>query len=234
MGRKKNKTPAHQVRAQHLQAHRQAGSGMANLWHTKCLYTGQDLVFNGDRRIEHFYACEGDPQTRRAWYGIEPVQVTLHGTAYEVRFDAKVELLDGTLEYRTVGAAAAVSGKSEDVLRVEAFKLAAQRLGGVYRPITLADLDRVKQRVLNWRRGLRFVRASWPAQLNEAESIVRARIEQRRTWPLGELIMVLGNLPPPLVVAAVMRLMHKRVLSSDLDTQMLSTHTQLSVIREAA
>ena len=233
MGRKKNKTPAQGLRAQHLQAQGQAGSGKANLWHTKCLYTGQDIVFNGDRRIEHFYACEGDPQTRRAWYGIEPVRVTLHGTAFEVPFDAKVELLDGTLEYRAVGAAAAVSGKSEDVLRVEAFKLAAQRLGGVYRPITLADLDRAKQRVLNWRRGLRFVRASWPAQLNEAESIVRVRLEQRRTWSLGELIKEL-DLPPPLVVAAAMRLLHKRVLSSDLDTQMLSTHTQLSVIREAA
>ena len=230
MGRKKAKSPAQEARARYLQANGLKGSPNANIWFTKCPRTAKDIVLIGDSRIEHFYACEGDPAVQKVTYGIEEEAVVINGNTLPVRFDARVEYTDGRIELRTVGDKAPTKGQG-DALKLQACITAAERLGGTYRSIPLRELDAQKQRIMNWRRALRFFRACKGHPLGEAEAAVAAHLHQYRRRTIGQLLEGLPSIEGPILIGALVSLLHKRVLASDLDDAIFSTHTIIEVAR---
>ena len=223
MGRKKEKTPAQKARAELMAAHSLKAGAKANLWITKCLYTGQDIVLLGDDRYEHFYACEGDPHVARAWYERVGQANPSAGVTKSVAFDARVELVSGEIQFRAIGSRA----PTKDDGRYKEYVNAAAQMGGEYLPVTLRDLDALSQRVLNWRRALRFWRAGWSHQLSEIESIMLVRLHQRGSWTIGDFIHAYSAHEPSLVIAAIVRLIHKRVLSSDMDSELFCGRTKV-------
>lgn len=227
MGRKKKEpTPAQKARRALMEKYGLRGSRAANLWIIACPLTGEDLVFSSDALTEHYYVCSGDPEVRAVQYRVDPIQVVHAEEPLLVQFDARVELADGTIEYRRIGATAPTrDGKKADLF--PAFEAAAQLRGGVYRPVPLAELDRHLTRSANWRRALRWLRAAKHHPLGIIESDVRLRVEQRAPCELERLIASLPQHPAPLVVAAAVRLVFKRALRSDLDTAPWSTATLL-------
>lgn len=227
MGRKKKEpTPAQKVRQALMAEHGLRGSRAANIWIIACPLTGEELVFASDSQAEHYYVCSGDPEVRAAQYRVDPIQVAHAGQTVVVRFDARVELADGTVEYRRVGASApTANGDKADLF--PAFEAAAQQRGGVYRPVPPSELDRHLTRSANWRRALRFLRAAKHHPLSIIESDVRLRIEQHAPCDLARVISSLPQHPAPLVIAAAVRLLFKRALRSDLDTAPWSAATLL-------
>lgn len=233
MGRKKAKSPAQQARAKYMEAHGLRANSNANIWFTRCPRSGADLVLIGDARIEHFYATEGDPDVAEAVYGLEPMTVAINGQAVPVKFDAKVEFLDGRVEYRIVGKTAPHNEGKNCERQLQACISAAEGLGGVYRPVLLRDLDACKQRILNWRRAMRFWRACKHHSLAEPEAAVYVQLVQHKRLTIAQLLQSLPGFEPPIVVGAITRLLHKRALVADLDTQMLSAHTLLQLKSES-
>jgi hypothetical protein len=227
MGRKKKEpTPAQKARRALMEKYGLRGSRAANLWIIACPLTGEDLVFSSDAHAEHYYVCSGDPEVQAVQYRVDPVRVTHADKTLLVQFDARVELADGTIEYRRVGASAPTrDGKKADLF--PAFEAAARQQGGVYRPVPLADLDRHVTRSANWRRALRWLRAARHHPLAIIESDVRLRVEQHAPLDLARLAASLPQHPFPLVIAAAVRLVFKRALRSDLDTAPWSAATLL-------
>jgi hypothetical protein len=233
MGRTKAKTPAQQARAKYVEAHGLRGNTNANIWFTKCPYTGEDLVFIGDARIEHFYACVGDPDVVRTFYRIDAQATRVNGNEFKIQFDARVEFSDGRIEYRIVGAKAPRRDKKGQELEFQACGEAARRLGGCYRPVSLVDLDRLQQRVRNWRRAMRFVRACKDHPLGEAEAAVCAQLKQHKRMTIGQLLVALSDFEAPILVGAIVRLLHKRALTSDLDRELFSRHSVIAAVKES-
>ncbi|GAB6196020.1 hypothetical protein [Lysobacter xanthus] len=229
MGRKKKElSPAQKARAALMEKHGARGRRNANLWLVQCWRTGGDLVFSGDARAEHYYACEGDATVADASYVVEPQLIAVEGRSFEIVFDARVVYRDGRIEFRRVGSKAPTPD-GEDEVAFRAHVDAAARLGGTYQAVRLHDLDLLRQRTANWRRMLRFLRATKHHPLGMVESDVRLRFEQRGSTTLGRLLDTLTVHEEPLVVAAVARLLLKRVLASDLDRAPLSRGTTLKL-----
>lgn len=227
MGRKKKEpTPAQKARRALMEQYSLRGSRAANLWVIACPLSGEDLVFSSDARAEHYYVCAGDANVRASNFRVDPVEVEHDGTRVVVRFDARIELADGTVEYRRVGASAPTA-ESKSAAAFRAHVAAAERLGGVYRPVTLTELDRHLTRTANWRRAMRWLRAAKHHPLGIIESDVRFRVEQHAPCTLDRLIASLPQHSSPLVVAAAVKLVLKRALRSDLDTAPWSAATQL-------
>lgn len=227
MGRKKARTPAQQIRAKYLEANGLRGSGNANIWVTTCPRSGEDLVFVGDARIEHFYACEGDPSVVCADYRVEKSTGVIKGNSFPVQFDARVELTNGQIEYRVVGSKAPCEASKDKEIELQACVNAAERLGGRYRPILLSDLDGWKQRTNNWRRAMRFLRACKHHPLGESEGAVCAQLQQHGNMAIGQLLANLPHTEESILVGVIVRLLHKRALVSDLDQVLFSKHTIL-------
>lgn len=233
MGRKnKEKTPAQKARAALMEKHGARGKRNANVWLIQCWHTHGDLVFTGDARAEHYYACEGDPAIAEVTYVVAPVSVVVDAVSYTVEFDARVVDRTGDLEFRKVGQRAPTVD-SDDANAYAAHVQAARQLGGTYRPIRFRDLDLLRTRTANWRRALRFLRATRHHPLGIIESDVRLLFERRVSTTLGRLIDTLTVHEEPLVVAAAIRLVLKRVLASDLDKAPLSRGTTLTLERQA-
>lgn len=223
MGRRKGKSPKQSARARLMARHGLKG-GHANIWLTVCPRSGQQLAFSGDARSDHFYAVEGDPDIRAASYSPPAVTVTIDGQVREVRFDARLELQDGTIEFRSV-----VPDPEADESEAHARRVAAAQHGATYRAISLSNLDALSMRISNWRRALRHLRACSHFVLGENEAAVMYQLTQSKQLTIRELLHALPLLDQALVVGAIVSLLHKRQLRADLDRQIWSLHTVVSL-----
>lgn len=224
MGRKKTLSPQQQARKAYFAKHGLRGNGNANIWFTRDTATGKDLLFIGDAKIEHFYFCEGDPVVVKAEYLGAYIGQDGQDSAM-AHFDARVTDLAGRLEFRTVGRPSSkrlAAPGLDDLLHVT-----ARSLGGSYRHVSLAELDSQRQRIENWRRALRFLRAASGHPLSSLCSSVRALLEHRHRLTIGDLLLALEEHEAPLVTAACVKLLRARAISSDLDSATLSRRTML-------
>lgn len=232
MGRKKNKSPAQAARTALVERYGLKNNKNANYWFVRCPRTGADWLFDSDLRIEHYYACESDPTVVNADYSFRKLAVQIDGVEYDARIDARVELTGGEVELRRVQTLTEQARETNDQQEA-AIAAAVTATGARYRLTTVDELDRISQRVRNWRRGYRFLRAARLLTFVTTESNVRLRLEQRRDVTLEQLIASLPNEDGPLVVAAVMSLHRKRLITSDLDINPLGTSTRLKWLGDA-
>lgn len=227
MGRKRqDRSPKQQGRDRLIAAHGLRNNPKANVWITRSIRSGEELAFAGDKACEHYYACEGDPDVRVVFYNPPSRTLEHEGRSYTCEFNARVEYLDGRIEYHAIGL---WSDSAADQARFAAFGQAASELGGVFRPIRTSDLDALQVRIANWRRALRFVRAATHHPITGAINRLRMRFEMTRTARWAELAEADPCTHPSLVYAAVVTLLRDRVLLSDLDTNPLSLLTVLQL-----
>jgi len=210
---KRSKSLAQSHRDALMETVGQRGRKTANVWLLKEPLTGRDVVVVGDLQMEHFYALEGDPEVANAAYDPEPVR--------SVQFDAIVDFRDGKRECRHVRRAAMV----EDVPGSNA--LAAERLGGRHVVVTTRELDVHRQRVQNWQRALAALNRCRHRPLELVEFEVLTHVGPGRPVTIGDLCEALTQ-DPALVVAATVRLVRKRALSSDMDFKPLNRNTRVA------
>jgi len=195
------------------------GRKTANIWLLREPSTGKDVVLVGDLRMEHFFATEGDPALDRAEYGPAPIAAGDN----VVKFDAVVDLRDGRRECRQIRRRVPAEHASEQASATEA----AQRLGGRYVVVTPRELDAQRQRIQNWQRALPALNRCAHRPLELVEFEVLARVPPGRPATIGELCAALER-DPALLVAATVRLVRKRALTSDMDSRPWGQNTRVA------
>lgn len=199
------------------------GRRTANIWLLKQPLTGRDLVLVGDIRMEHFFFMEGDPAVDRVEY--EPSSVDTAEAS--ISFDCVVDYRDGHRECHQVRHAPL----QENSPAQKHGAAAAKRLGGTHVVVTTKDLDSQRQRIHNWQRAIAALNRCNRRPLELIELEILTYVESDRSTTIGQLCEALER-DPALVVAATVRLLRKRTLSSDMDQKPWSRHTR--IVREDA
>ncbi len=226
MGRKKNASPRQAARAALVEKYGLRNSRKGNYWLVRCPMSGMDWAFDSDVRVEHYYACEGDPEVLKADYSVQRLPIALANGSVIARFDAQVELLDGAVEMRRVETVAERERGTDETLE-RACDALVSAMGRRYRRVTIHQIDDLAQRITNWRKGYQFVRAARLLETRAVESDVLLRIGQHGRIGLAHLRESLPALDPSLVVASALRLLRRREIESDLDTSPFSKSTEL-------
>ena len=195
------------------------GRKTANIWLLKEPLTGKDVVVVGDLRMEHFFATEGDPEVANVVYDPQPVEVA----DQSVQFDAVVDFQDGHRECRNVRRTAAGDVSEE----TSSTTLAAQRLGARHVVVTTRELDAHRQRVQNWQRALAALNRCRHRPLELLEFEILTHMGPGGATTIGDLCQALVQ-DPALLVAATVRLVRKRALSSDMDHKPWSRSTRIA------
>ena len=102
MAEKRRKTLAQLRRNSLIEAVARRGKKTANIWLLSEPITGRDIVLTGDLRMEHFYACEGDPSVAKVDYAPDPISAGAAPGDGEVTFDAVVEFRGRQRECRHI------------------------------------------------------------------------------------------------------------------------------------
>lgn len=207
-----------------LQGHFAAsGTTTQNLWLLYDALDRHDVVVNGDLRMELFFVCEGDQSVLGADYSAAPLPVYENGNLRDACFHAIVTTSSRITEARVIDTQA--SGMSEEDRR--RLQQVAAGIGARLVLVTAADLERWQQRIYNWRHAIAAVRrcAGYPIELHEAE-IAHAI----RRAGLCTIDSVLRQFPPTsaaVVLAATVRLLRQRRVSSNLDNHPWGRYTAL-------
>lgn len=207
-----------------------AGSKHSNIWTVRSFHSSEMIVLIGDLRIEHYYFCEGDPEVEDADYGPAPMKVTYDGASHEIRFDAVVTLRDGKKECRDVRPKKRSREIVSDLAALQLRLLAAASVTANYVEICPDVLDASRQRILNWSRAIAAFQRCRHRPLQLLEHIVIARLSDGEAACIGELILSMQE-PPALIVAAVVSLLRKRALVSDLDSRTWSKHSKVWLVK---
>lgn len=200
-----------------------SGTTSQNLWLLYDVLARRDVVVHGDLRMELFFACEGDHSVLGADYLAEPLPVYEDGQMREACFHAIVTTSSGVTQARVVDTLA--SGMPAEQQR--RLQQAAGGLGAELVLVSAHDLERWRQRIRNWWRAAATVRrcASYPVELYEPE--VAHAIRRAGKCAIDT---VLQQFPPDavaMVLAATVRLLRQRRVSSDLDTHPWGRYTAL-------
>lgn len=224
MGARKTRTPAMTARAKLLEKYKLKSNAKANIWLTRCPWSGSELALVGDPAVEHFYMVIGDPAVRSANFEIAQI-VDASNRAAAHNFAARLELGDGKSELQSLYPHLdlppdAPSPTCEEV---------ARSLGATHRWVTLRELTEHRQRIWNWRRMMRFLRAAEVAPYEHIVARVRVQFETRPEIQVEELLRHNPDVEAPLIVAAVVRLLLQRALTAELDRSLFSATTQLKL-----
>ncbi len=207
---------------------RRRGKKTANIWYVFVPGSRTDAVLVGDPRFELYLATEGDPDVRDAEYNPNPQTVRFGNVDHNVQFDAVVRRLDGRAEYRNVHETSIIgSGPGTDSVQLEIKKAAAGSMGADYREFTFPDLDALRQRTRNWARAIPALARCRNVELAPIEHELVLRLADGNKCSLRNLLQVLGQEPAPCVVAAVVSLLRKRVIRSDMDIRRWGLSTLL-------
>lgn len=197
---------------------RSRGKKTANIWYVFVPGSRTDAVLVGDPRFELFLATEGDPDVRDAEYNPNPQTVRLGDVDHNVQFDAFVRRLDGRVEYRDVHETSIIgSGPGADPVQLEIKKAAAGSMGAEYREFTFPELDALQQRTQNWARAIPALARCRNVQLAPIEHELALQLADGSKCSLRNLLQVLCQEPAPCIVAAVVSLLRKRAIRSDMD-----------------
>ncbi|HEV2682371.1 MAG TPA: hypothetical protein VGV14_17845 [Rhodanobacter sp.] len=160
------------------------GKKLSNIWMVYSAIRDQEVVLVGDLRVEHFYACEGDPTIRTVEYRPEPVLIG--SPPQTVQFDAVVRFADGHSECHDV-TYFPLSAKDDAVARMTLGQrvAAAATIAASYREITTDELDAYHMRIQNWGRALQFVAQCRRRPLEFIEFSVVARVRSHGEASLG-------------------------------------------------
>jgi len=198
------------------------GKKTANIWMLYDPVKHDDVVIVSDPRMEHFYACQGDPDILSSDFEPESVQFVVAGETRNVRFDATVLFRDGHRECRHVRTS---NNDRADIEKRTLAAAAAESVGASYVIVTLEDLNSQQQRIANWTRALGVLHRCRRRPLEVLELALNACLASREKLSLGSILDQFANSPAAIVLAAVVSLLCKRALQSDLDTKPWSRHT---------
>lgn len=218
--KKKGVSPA-QSQRDSLTAEVQArGKKVANIWLLWSAKNDEDVVLVGDLKADHFFACEGDPRIAAVTYNPESIQVAVGEKIERLNFAARVTLQDNTTELHIVSANRGTK---------QLLERAAEISGATLVHVTPAYLDPMAIRIGNWRRALRFLSCCRNRSLANVENAVSHYLFKRSQASLGEVVAhVVRDGDDSLVVAAIVSLLSKRLIESDMDFHYLSLKTTLS------
>lgn len=222
--------PLAQARRRHLVVHvKKRGQQNYNIWYAFCPGTHTDVVLLSDLRYELFLATEGDHEVLEANHEPPDVLVRIDGVSYDVSFDVVARFADGHQECRDVTSASSRPSEAHlsPSLRLVLKQKAAERMGAQYVQFTEEMLDVVHLRVRNWARAIAALGRCRDRNLELIESALVARLHDGQQTSIGLLLATFADESPALVVAAIVSLLRKRVLASDLDTQTWGTQTQV-------
>lgn len=181
---------------------------------------GEEVAIPGMQRIHHFYACEGDPDIIDVKYGPLEVPVVLDTVEREVSFDAIVRFVDRRREFRSV--------RMNDRQSFELQKRAAAELGAAFRIIDKEWIAERGQRIANWRRALTAHRLCKRIPLVQYKGFTTQVVKAQGLCAFSDLLKLYSSEHRPQALAAIVELIGRRVLASDLDYRMWSLHTTVS------
>lgn len=187
---------------------------------------GDEVVMVGKNRINHFFACEGDPDIHGVEYGPVHLSVRLDSTEQKVRFDTIVRFKDNQREFRVVR-----------MNRRQTFEIqerAAKELGGAFRVIEKAWLKQHGLRILNWRRALAAHRICKRSSYAHVKGHILQLLMVHRRMSFGALLLLYSKENRPYVLASLVELISSRQVISDLDYRPWSLHTTVSLPGGAA
>lgn len=220
MGKRKTQSPAMTARAKLLEKYRLKSNSNANVWLTKCPWTGTELALVGDPAYEHFYSVVGDPCVVHADF-----QVSESGRGAAHNFAARVENSDQSIELHSLYTR---PGAPADSLTLKVTDL-AQSMGAVHRWVTLNDLNHHRQRIANWRRMMRFVRAAEATPHEQIVAGLRLQFETRPELTVGQILETYPDVEEPVVIASIVQLLLRRAVFASLDRTMFTAATILKL-----
>jgi hypothetical protein len=182
--------------------------------------SGEEVTILGMPRIDHFFACEGDPDIIDVKYGPLEVPVILDTIEREVSFDAVVRFGDYRREFRSI--------RMNDRQLFELQQCAATELGVAYRIIDKEWIAERGQRIANWKRALAAHRLCKRISLAQYKGFITQWVKTRGPCTFAGLLALYGREHRPQTLAAIVELIAKRILASDLDHRMWSLHTTVS------
>lgn len=185
---------------------------------------GDELVIIGKPRADHFFAVEGDPEIYGVEYGPLNVDVRLDGIEQKVRFDSIVRYHDNRREFRSV--------KMRPSQSFELQARAAVELGGSFVIIDKAWLKAHGMRIHNWRRALTSHRICSRVNYSSTKGFIMQYVKAHQHATFGELLALYDKVHRPHVVAALVELVGKRALRSDLDVRPWSRHSTVWMGRD--
>lgn len=204
------------------------GKKTSNIWYVFSPGSRSDVILLGDLRFELFLVTEGDPDVLDANYEVEPVRLRIGEADHLVRFDVLTRHLDGQREYRDARETPlSDTPTSKHGVPLTWKRAAAESVGAVYTEFTIPALDVLKQRTWNWARAIAALARCRDADLGAVEIEVAARLGDGQHQAIGTLLTNLPSESPALVVAAIVSLLRKRQLESDLDTNRWGTHSMV-------
>lgn len=175
----------------------------------------EDLAILYSGCIEHFFACEGDPDILHVEYAPPPISVCIESIKRNVRYNAIVRYFDNRVEYRNVK----LDEQEEDERSYELEERAANELGGSFLLVTSEWLEKHGQRIANWKRALAAHRICRRTPIGQYKKFLTTYVEQHGTCTFGELLAQYSKQNRPHVLGAIVELVGEHVLRSDLDTQ---------------
>ena len=202
----------------------------SNIWVLRSFQSNKVIVLTGDLRIEHYYLCEGDPEVADVDFNPAPVHVAYDGVSQEVRFDTIVTFRDGKKECRDVRQTKRSQEILSDLAASQLRLLAAASVAATYIEICQDVLDANRQRILNWGRAIPAFQRCRHRPLQLLEHIVIARLGDGKATSIGEFILAIQD-SPALIVAAVVSLLRKRALVSDLDSRTWGKHSKVWLVK---
>lgn len=220
MGKRKTRSPAMTARAKLLEKYRLKSNSNANIWLTKCPWTGTELALVGDPAYEHFYSVVGNPCVVHADF-----QTSESGRGAAHKFAARVENSDCTVELHSLYTG---PGAPANSLVAKVADL-AQSMGADHRWITLNELNHHRQRIANWRRMMRFLRAAEVTPHEQVAASLRLQFETQPELKVGEILETNPDVEEPLLIAAIVQLLLRRAVLADLDRTMFSAATILEL-----
>jgi hypothetical protein len=223
----KSKQPLAQTRRDALVSHiASRGKKTSNIWYVFSPGSRTDVVLLGDLRFELFLATEGDPDVATAIYEVEPVCLRIGQSDHSIQFDVLARHLDGGREYRDAREKPlGDTSTSGHEIPLSWKRAAAESAGASYTEFTISDLDALKQRTWNWARAIAALARCRNEDLGTLEIEVAARLADGRRQTIGDFLTGLMSEQPPLIVAAIVSLLRKRQLESDLDTNRWGKHS---------
>ncbi|MBD8898549.1 hypothetical protein [Rhodanobacter sp. DHG33] len=195
-----------------------------NLWAVRA-FDGTRIVLASDLALEHFFFAEGDPTVATVQYPTEQAPEALECDG--VNFDALVTYRDGNRECRHVRAKPLNLSSPRHAERLKSYQTAATHLGAAYVEVTVSELDTAKQRIRNWARLIAAYRRCSHRPLEVLEKLLAAHLTSAGETTFQEVLTWIPEEPNALKVAAIARLLRRRLIASDLDEATLSLHTRL-------
>jgi len=219
--KKKGVSPAQAQRDSVTSAVRARGKKVSNIWLVWSAINKADYVIAGDLRADHFFCCEGDPRIIAVDHNPKPIPFGTGDVIEHLEFDALVTLCDNTREWRLIRP----HRRNAEVLRY-----AAEKAGATLVDVSPSYMEPFSMRISNWRVALATLLRCRGRPIAHLEDAIAMFLTRQQKASIDEVLQHFSpGGDPPLLTAAIVSLLSRRKIKSDLDFRNFSLHTMLSM-----